>query len=312
LSDSDVIRITAPIVIYAFDRPHYLDRVCRSLAGQRRVAFAQNQLHLVQDGAISPRTGRRYGEDAAIEGSVATFLRHFPRANVWTSPDNLGIAFNVRRGEKLAFELLDAEVAYFFEDDLELGPLYLWAMEKLREQVQRVGGVAYFAAYGVHHRDFPGPTIDYVPMEHHWGFGLTREAWRRIDAHLAPYYALIAPEDYRERAHKPILRLYETLDFGAAATSQDAQKAMACLSLGLAKAMTSCCFARYIGEHGQSFSPEAFTRAKFDRMQINPREDYIFPALTAERVKWLWEYHLGHARKFRAERYEASLALHER
>lgn len=304
--------LDVPVIIIAFDRPEYLDRLCAALAAQKRVAIDRANVHLVQDGGWSPRTKKQCGDEALIAQSEATFRRHFPEGRVWKAEENLGIAFNIRRAEMLAFEEMDAPLAYFFEDDLEPGPLYLWAMERLRAMIEALpgpsGGVGYFAAYGEHHVEHPGPDVAYVPMEHHWGFGLSRSAWRRIDAQLAPFYRILRGRDYRLRDHRRVLELYAPRAHAVGATSQDAAKALACIEMGLAKVMTSVNFARYIGEKGQSFNAESFVRTGFDRMRINPREDYVFPPLTAERVAWLAKYHRDYARRFRAEKFDAVLA----
>jgi hypothetical protein len=77
---------------------------------------------LLQDAAVSPRSGVRYASDAAVAASSPPSASTSPAATSRRARGNLGIARNIRRGRGPRFEALDADCAYFFEDDLELGP----------------------------------------------------------------------------------------------------------------------------------------------------------------------------------------------
>jgi len=302
--------IDTPIILYSFDRPRYLERVCSSLVAQRGVRFDPRRVWLLQDGATSPKTGRRYGDVRAIEESIAVFRQHFPQGQVLESRDNLGVARNILRGERLVFEELEAELGYFFEDDLELGPWYLFALEALRARTASFERVAYFAAYGDHRRDYPGPEVKYIPLEHHWGFGLRRHAWRRMMEWLAPYYALLGELDYNDRPHQRIFELYRPLSIATEASSQDAAKSIACLELGMTRLMTTVSFGRYIGERGNSFSPEHFRNMGFDRMRIASSETYNFLPLTEGKLDEIDGFHRRHYERLRRERFDDILAAH--
>ncbi|MFC7736474.1 hypothetical protein ACFQX4_11570 [Roseomonas sp. GCM10028921] len=71
--------LDVPVVLFACNRPIYLERVCASLLNQRGFTLDPRRVFLLQDGAVSPRTGLRSGEDAEVAASVAAFLTHFPR-----------------------------------------------------------------------------------------------------------------------------------------------------------------------------------------------------------------------------------------
>src|SRR5688572_16177243 len=96
-------RITRPVILFAFTRPDYLRRLCLSLKAQQGVALPDAQVHLLQDGARSRRSGVLYGDPARIAESIAVFREVFPGGHVHASPDNLGVAMNILRGERLAF-----------------------------------------------------------------------------------------------------------------------------------------------------------------------------------------------------------------
>lgn len=260
-----------PIIILSFDRPHYLERLCRSLKSQKFFAPDEGNVHLFQDGGISPRSKIEYAGQDKIDACIATFKAAFPKGKVHAAPNNHGIALNFRRAEKLAFEELGADCAYFFEDDLELGPLYLAALQRIYEQVRTRGDVAYFAAYGTHLQtgDEAKPRI--VPLEHHWGFGLLRSAWLKMQPWLEPFYDLYARSDYKWRAHLAIVEAYRDKDVAHHHTSQDVAKTLACSSLGFARINSDVSYARYIGAQGQSFNESKFKELGFDRMQVADR-----------------------------------------
>src|SRR5690349_4100200 len=118
-----------PIVIMAFNRPKYLRRVLVSLRQQRGVDLTNRQVLLFQDGAINPFSGRRGASDDEVKESVAVFRELFPTSEVHASPVNLGIALNFDRAEQKVFHEFGAPIAYFFEDDLELGPYYVKSLD---------------------------------------------------------------------------------------------------------------------------------------------------------------------------------------
>jgi len=258
--------LDVPVVLVGFNRAAYLGRVCASLLRQRGLALDPRRVFLVQDGGVSPRSGVRYAEEAELAASVAAFREHFPRGHVAVSPVNIGIAANIRRAEVLAFEALDADCAYFLEDDLELGPEYLRIMEGLRALSERDPRIGYFAAYGDHRAQPPGPEAWLIMMQHHWAFGLRREPWRRLRAWMAPYDRLLEASDYPWRDHIGIFRWQEGLDIACSASSQDGIKTLGCSALGIARVMTDVCFGRYIGEDGASFYPRKFREMGYDRM----------------------------------------------
>lgn len=134
----------SPITIISFDRPHYLERVCTSLKAQRDFKFQEDRVILAQDGAVSAITGRQAAREKDIEACVQVFRKYFPNGQILDYAHNLGIAFNIRRAEQHVFETMDAPFGYFFEDDLELSPLYLSMMEEMRRSFRPEMRVAYW------------------------------------------------------------------------------------------------------------------------------------------------------------------------
>jgi hypothetical protein len=301
------MRIARPIILFAFARPAYLRRLCLSLKAQRGVELDEAGIHLLQDGARSPRSGVSYADPGAIAASIAAFREVFPRGQVHASPDNLGVAMNIWRGEKLAFQALGAEIAYFFEEDLELGPCYLAMLERLAALAAAHPRLGYFAAYGDHRApgDPAAPRI--VPMEHHWGFGLTRRCWQAIQPWLRPFHQVYAEVDYQARPHLRIVELYEAKGVSSMASSQDVAKTMACAELGWARVNTDVPYARYIGAEGESFRAERFAAAGFDRVEVAESMPAAAPAADAALIARIIEEKRAACAAHRQARYAAEL-----
>jgi len=274
-----------PVVIYAFDRPDYLDRVCAGLRAQTQVRPDPARVVLMQDGAVSALTGHRHADPGPIRRSIETFRRHFPEGRVVAAPRNLGIAENVLRGQRHVFESLDEELGYFFEDDLEPGPLYLAALEAMRAATEPFADrVAHFAPYGQAREAAPGPEVRWRRLGHHWGFGLRRAAWRAIQSRLVDWWAEIRRNDYRARNRRRLLELWRRRDVASDAISQDAAAELAALELGLARLGTDVCFARYIGVEGEHFNRDIFRSFGFEGMRWAEAEFFAFRALDAARL----------------------------
>lgn len=257
-----------PIIIMSFDRANYLAKLCESLKQQHGVTLDEANVHLFQDGVVSPLTKLEYTSQDKIQACIETFKAAFPNGQVHASPVNLGIALNFQRAETHAFATLKADCAYFFEDDLELGPLYLAALERIYDQVKSRSDVAYFAAYGMHTEESNPHAPRFLPLEHHWGFGLLRSAWEKMQPWLQPFYAIYGRCDYKWRPHIAIVEEYLKKDVAHHHTSQDVAKTLACSSLGLARINTDVSYARYIGAQGQSFDESKFKELGFDRMSV--------------------------------------------
>ncbi|TPG59176.1 hypothetical protein EAH89_07490 [Roseomonas nepalensis] len=275
----------APIVIFAFSRPDYLRRLCASLRAQEGFAVDGRQVHLLQDGARSPRSGVVYGDPAAIEAGIAVFREAFPEGSVHAAPHNLGVAMNIQRGEELVFRGLGAEIGYFFEEDLELGPRYLATLEAIRAQAAAHPRLGYFAAYGDHQAASDPDAPRLVPLEHHWGFGLTRRCWEAMQPWLRPFLEVYAEVDYQARPDLRIVGLYADKPVSHMASSQDVAKTMACADLGFARVNTDVCYARYIGARGESFRPADFASLGYDSMAYVTRAPKQPPAVTAAEIE---------------------------
>jgi hypothetical protein len=291
-----------PVVIFSFDRPEYLDRLCAGLRAQVQVRPDPGRVVLMQDGAVSALTGHRHGRPAQIQRSIEVFRGHFPEGQVMAAPHNLGIAENILRGQRHVFETMDCEAGYFFEDDLEPGPLYLAALEAMRAATEPLADrVGYFAAYGPHKDPAPGPEVGWRQLGHHWGFGLRRDAWRRIQSRMGDWWEEIRRNDYRARNRLRLFELWRRREVAVDGLGEDAATEVACLELGLARLNTSVCFGRYIGVEGEHFNAAVFRRLGFEGMRWAEGEAFALAPLGAARVA---EIAAGHHRARAAWRQE--------
>ncbi len=300
--------IETPIVIFSFDRPHYLRRFCLSLRAQQGVELDPRRIILMQDGAVSRRSGVRYAEDARLAESAEVFREVFPQGRVMAAEENLGIAFNIRRGEQHVFETMKSDLGYFFEDDLELGPAYLLMMERVREAVADRPEVGYFAAYGEHRSPSDPERPKLIGLDHHWGFGLRRDAWLRISGWLAPYFDILRQMDYPHRNDIAILRFLRGQALAHNVTSQDSLKAVAAAANGIVRVMTDVSFARYIGEKGASFNEALYRELGYERVVVSDRTDLAIAPLTEAQSNAILARQRKRYADFRAHELDRHLA----
>ncbi|MBR0649454.1 hypothetical protein GXW78_07265 [Roseomonas terrae] len=304
--------VGVPVVIFSFDRPQYLEKLCRGLLGQTQVRVDPARVILAQDGEVSALTGHRHALPRRLRRSIEVFRHHFPEGEVLAAEHNLGIAENVLRGQRHVFETLDCDVGYFFEDDLEPGPLYLAALEAMRLATEPFAAqVGTFAAYGPQKDPQPGPAVGLQQLGHHWGFGLRRDAWRRICECNGDWWDEVRRNDYRARNRLRLFRLWRKREMAAVGVSQDAASELACAELGLARLNTSVCFARYIGQEGEHFTPGVFRKLGFDSARLAAGDRFTMEPVTGEQIARIAASARTMLRAWRAKSLEPTIAALE-
>jgi hypothetical protein len=304
--------VTRPVVIFAFARPDYLRRMCLSLRAQQGVTLTEENIHLMQDGGRSRRSGIAYAEPAAIAASIAAFREVFPQGQVHAAPENLGIGMNLLRGERFAFQTVRADIAYFFEEDLELGPCYLAMLEAMAASFGAHPRMGYFACYGDHRRQADPAAPGIVPLEHHWGFALTRRCWVAMQPWLQPFQRVYAEVDYQARPHLRLVELYAEKAVSSMASSQDVAKTMACADLGFARINTDVSYARYIGAEGESFSRDRFASQGFAEMTFAEIMPATMPQADPALIDALIAEKRAACAAHRRDSYDAELAAMRR
>ncbi|WP_395447297.1 hypothetical protein ACHMW7_20235 [Aminobacter sp. UC22_36] len=251
-----------PIAILSFDRPHYLRRTLHSLRSQISEA---DRVILFQDGSWNGWSHRNKGEPRDIGQCVSIFQRIIPWGEVQQAPENLGIALNYERAERHLFEDISAEKALFLEDDLVLSPNYLGVIQQLLAIAERDHRIGYVSAYGnlwASQSEQQARSHELIPMHENWGAATTRRAWLAERQFRQAYLALVESCDYSERDHAAIKEFYARRGWTSGTTSQDAARWIACLERGEVRISSFACHARYIGEHGEHFTPRQFKASK--------------------------------------------------
>jgi hypothetical protein len=263
-----------PIAIISFNRPDYLGLLLASLAAQQP-AIRPSRVHLFQAGAVNRYSAIRYAEDSDIAASLALFRELFPRGHVHASPNNIGIAENILRAERLLFEKLRAPVGYFFEDDLVLSPHYVAALDLMRRAFARFDRIVYYnanGAYGASLEQQRNNARKLMYMGHFWGFALKRSHWLRLQPVLATYYRLVIGRDYAMLPREEIRSLFRSWGKSQThpSTSQDAAKDFA---THLMRRWCASCYpalGRYIGARGMHFTPDRYREYGFDKTTVFP------------------------------------------
>lgn len=250
-----------PVIIISFSRPALLERLLISLRRQTQPIDFGN-VYLFQDGGSN-----------LFDDCIEIFKKLMPEGRIIAAETNLGIALNIDRAERFAFEVLGVDVAYFFEDDLILGENYLAVLSQLCEFALIEPKVGYFAAYGNHRASLDEQrerSAEVVRMAWKWGFGLTKRQWSRQREIVEPYLDIIRRDIYRRRDAKAIFAYYETLGYSSPGTSQDGAKDVAGHVLGTVKIMSFACFARYEGREGEHSRPASYDKEGFAATQLYP------------------------------------------
>lgn len=252
--------MSRPIIVYAYNRPDYLDKVLEALKPQVK----DSEVFLFQDG---PRI--LLDETSKVKDSVAVFEKHFPKSTVFESPVNLGVAFNQKRAREFIFDRADS--AIFVEDDIVLNDYYIEQLNLLMDKFQDDKDIAMVSCFGEIHRhqdvfnylDFLTKYDDwdkqqernkhkFMQMEHIWGYGFFKRAYEIVAPFMEGYYAMI-PDDYRGRPHEHILNYCDQYGMapGKVVTSQDSVLSGFLAVNNLIKVSTFTMNAKYIGEWGE-------------------------------------------------------------
>ena len=289
------------IAIMSFNRPHYLAEVCNSLACQDD-NVSDKHIYFFQDGAFNVFSNKQYASDNVLAECTEVFQSSFPKANVISSPVNLGVALNFDRAERYLFELLKYDAAIFLEDDMVLSPSYVGIVQALLERAVSDSRIGMVSAYG----RGPGATAEeqvanvnqIVEMRHNWAFGITRQFWCRRQVLVDQYIDAMRHVDYRpgNRPTRKIHRLQDAWEFKRNANSQDVVKQMATVLVGGCRITTFGNYARYIGEVGLHSNPDKFARGGYsntvlcpqppDTIAIDDRQIEDIWRLQAKRLNW--------------------------
>lgn len=275
-----------PIAVMSFNRPDYLRQVLISLAAQDD--GSHGPVHLFQDGAVNPISGRRSADQADIDRCLEIFRVIFPNGIVHYKGYNVGVAQNFFEAESYFFNEIKAEAVYFFEDDMVLSPYYLRLMDFFFELYREPRKVGYFAAYG----SLKAPAAEQAKkrlelrrLAHHWGFGLFRHHWLEMQPIMQKYYEVTLGRDYRDRDHKIITGSYRDRGILIGVSSQDDVKKSVSYYLGRPSLNTFAVYGRYIGAKGLHMTPESFEKTGYHLTEWLDGVDLRFKHPTDEQIE---------------------------
>lgn len=284
-----------PVAVIGFNRPAYLERTLKALRAQVRRIGRQTEPYLIerialfQDGPVNPKSGERYATDSEIRDSITVFRRIFPKGEVFTSKDNLGIAANIDRAERYIFDELQADAGMFFEDDLVTTRFYLQALDAMLNMALADDRVGYVACYGLRwllplEEQAKDPTA-YERLVHHWGFGLTRRQYLKSKPYVDDYLSLISDSDYLKPKLQAIYRLLESWGVGALLPAQDVIRAAICCKTGSVRLNTRACLGKYIGADGTHHNPQIYEKQRYGQTILYREPLTDFPSLTDEQYR---------------------------
>ncbi len=251
-----------PIAILSFNRPQLLRQVLESLRVQS-ASLDDTDVALFQDWS---------DEHVDLhEDCISTFLSIFPSGLVKRAEKNLGVAVNFERAENWCFLEKDADVAYFFEDDMVLGKHYIQALNAMASIALNDERIAYVSAYGNHRLALSEQRArkDQISvLDHKWAFALTRRQWLRQKPIIDGYLDIVRKQKYSQRDNTAIRSYFASLGYGSEGTSQDAAKDVASCVLGTVKLNSVACYAKYVGKEGLHSNASLYAKMGYDKTEI--------------------------------------------
>lgn len=262
------------IALITYSRSEYFQKVFSSITSQQinNKPFSDYfDLYVFQDGLLASEPADQVQGHANIAeiSKAALDEDHFI-----TQTNNLGVALHFDIVERYLFEKQDHPWVAFCEDDLVLAPRYLESLTCLANSFKDDDRVAMFSCFGKMStkplEEQQANQQALISMEHHWGFGMHQNAWRKRQPLVDEYLKLLHGTPYREREHGRIQNWQVFCGFKAGPTSQDYAKACAMAAMGTVKVSTYANFATYVGEYGLHFTPELYAQKGYANSVIYP------------------------------------------
>lgn len=238
-----------PVNILGFNRPKYFEKVLESLTRQT-VQVDPSLTTIWIDGYRGSRDESR-NRTNNTEKTIQLATNYFPGANLVIREHNFGIAMQYREAEAQSFRT-NADIAFFFEEDLVLSPHYLEALIDLEIKTRNFPQIGRIAAHGYikDRKDFKRTTGVGQSMKT-WGCGVRRSLYESSLPLLGKYYEVLAGTPYFRRDSDSIRSVLLELGLEVNATSQDFVKGRIASHLGFTGVSTYGQLGRYIGRSGE-------------------------------------------------------------
>lgn len=262
------------IAIITYSRAQYFELVFSSILNQRINGVRISDLYdiyVFHDGLANDG-----GADTAkSHAAIARLVEAKSNAVTYVGQSkNLGIALHFDYIERFLFEQKGYGYGFFFEDDLLLAPGHMQTLSLLRERFgddERVGMIAANSTGAFHSIEVQKQNqAAYLPMDHNWAFGLSREFWRRRQPFVDLYLKFVRDIRYKDRPTQAILKWLDRCGLHARASSQDYIKQCATAIAGGVRISTFPNYGLYIGREGVHCTPELFSKMGFSESQVYP------------------------------------------
>lgn len=168
----------APIVVFAYNRPHHLAQTLQAL-GRARCA-QESEVWIFSDGPRRPDVAPKVEEVRALLREVQRD-HGFARVHVVEAESNLGLARSIIQGVSRVLERHDRVVV--LEDDLVVSPDFLQFMNDALEYYRndrRVGSITGFCPITQFPRDYR-PSVALVPRSCSQGWATWSDRWAQVD-----------------------------------------------------------------------------------------------------------------------------------
>lgn len=259
-----------PIVLTAYNRPQYFEKVLNSVSSQ----CWDRKVYCVIDGP-------RFQEEVElVKKSFKLSKEIIPHCETVVAKSNQGVAKIMKYARELVFR--DNDFLILIEDDSVLQPHYIQQLDFLIDKFRYDERIAMINCFGEHHRSKKSYKYSYINylhdsddrlsikiqednkdklilMDHLWAYAMRKSSYEKIYDILEEYWNLL-PEEYRFRPHKEILNLMSSIgaDPDKIVSSQDSCTSAAFAARGMIKVSTFTNNFKYIGEIGEHSNPKNF------------------------------------------------------
>ena len=279
--DSPHFKDPMTIVVWAWNRPEYLQRCLDSIANQTGIT-GDLIVEVRIDGVNNKFSGKKKTDGALVEACYQAAKSHPIVDNVIANEENLGIGIQQYQGYNHHYDrhVLHSGTRWitFIEDDAVLSPYYIRIhklMLRFFDEDEHLFVVSsQFKRFCS--RSMILENIDRVEYGRiHW-VGLTVDIgrWLRLRTSFYEYYQHIKSIDYTERRHSEIRAWFTKRGWPHDVTSQDGGKDYALWKTGMTRLRTVVNRGFYIGEKGVHGHPGLYKRQRWEEEGI----PYDFPA----------------------------------
>ena len=187
----NVPRVTAPVALFAYNRPEHVRRTLASL--QACDGFGEGPLTVFCDGPAAETDRARVERTRRVIEEVVGDV-----ADIRLADRNQGLASSIIAGVSELVERHGRVIV--LEDDFELAPGFLRYMQAGLDRYADDPRVFQVAAHMYDVPEFAGRTTALLlPMSTTWGWGTWERAWKQFDAQATGWEAILSDRSLRRR-----------------------------------------------------------------------------------------------------------------